>query len=81
MLNIAKALMQSSENNMPPPLQMPGVPVAPTDTIGPEMAKWQAEMENAQRAEQAKAQLMGSIFGLAGSALGGWGMGGFKKFW
>lgn len=81
MLNIAKALLQGSEGNAPQPLQMPGIPVAPTDVIGPEMAKWQAEMENARQAEQAKSALLGSIFGLGGSALGGWGMGGFKKFW
>lgn len=81
MLRIAKALLNSSEQQAPPPLNLPGVGVAPTDTIGPEMAKWQAEMENARMAEQAKASLLGSVFGLAGSALGGWGMGGFKKFW
>jgi hypothetical protein len=81
MLRIAKSLLDSSEGATPAPLSLPGVGVAPTDTIGPQMAKWQAEMENARMAEQAKSALMGSIFGLVGSGLGGWGMGGFKKFW
>lgn len=81
MLRIAKALLDSSEGQLPAPLNLPGVGVAPTDTIGPEMAKWQAEMENARMAEQAKASLLGSIFGLGGAALGGWATGGFKKFW
>lgn len=81
MLNIARALIEQSKANAPAPISLPGTSVAPTDTIGPEMAKWQVEVENARKAEEAKSALMGSIFGLAGSALGGWGMGGFKKFW
>jgi hypothetical protein len=81
MLRIAEALRGQSQQKAPGPIGVPGVGVAPTDTIGPEMAKWQSEMENARMAEQAKSALLGSLFGLAGSALGGWGMGGFKKMW
>lgn len=76
-LMLAKALQQGA----PQPLGLPGVGVAPTDTIGPEMAKWQAEVQQQQMEQQAKQALMGSIFGLVGAGLGGWGSGGFKKFW
>lgn len=74
---LAKALQQGA----PAPLGLPSVGVAPTDTIGPEMAKWQAEMQQQQMQQQAKQALMGSVFGLLGAGLGGWGSGGFKKFW
>jgi hypothetical protein len=56
-------------------------PVAPTDTITPQMMAYQGQMQNWQAGQNANNALMGSIFGLAGSALGGWGSGGFKKFW
>ena len=55
----------------------PQTPVAPTDVVGPIMAKYQAEMAKYQ-ADQAKQNaMMGALFGLGGSALGGWASGGF----
>lgn len=56
-------------------------PIAPTDTMTPQMASYQGQMQNWQAGQNASNALMGSIFGLAGSALGGWGTGGFKKPW
>lgn len=54
-----------------------GTQVAPTDVIGPIMQKWQTDVQNAQLATKAKQALMGSVFGLAGSGLGAWGLQGF----
>lgn len=59
----------------------PQVTVAPTDTTGPMMAKYQAELMKYQ-ADQAKQNAMwGALAGLGGAALGGWATGGFPAFW
>lgn len=59
----------------------PAANVAPTDTTGPAMAKYQAELMKYQTEQQKQQALMGALFGLGGSALGGWAMGGFPAFW
>jgi len=56
----------------------PGVNVAPTDVTGPIMAKYQAEMAKYMAEQQRQNAIMGGLFGLGGSALGGWMMGGAK---
>jgi hypothetical protein len=66
---------------MPQQLNTQQQPIAPTDTMTPQMMAYQGQMQNWQAGQNANNALMGSIFGLAGSALGGWGSGGFKKFW
>lgn len=60
--------------------QTPGAPptqVAQTDVIGPIMAKWQGEIQNAMLKQQAQRALQGSVFGLGGSGLSAWGLNGF----
>lgn len=59
----------------------PQTQVAPTDVTTPYIAQQQQQMQAWQQGQQNNNALMGSIFGLGGSALGGWGLGGFKKFW
>jgi hypothetical protein len=59
------------------PQQTPQTGVAPTDITGPTMMAYQAQLANSQRPNAA----LGALSGLGGAALGGWGSGGFKKFW
>ena len=59
----------------------PQVNVAPVDTTGPIMAKYQAELAKYMQEQQQKQALMGAIAGLGGSMAGGWAMGGFPAFW
>lgn len=78
-LNEAISLMSGSP--MPTYQGLPQSQIAPTDTITPQMMAYQGQQQNWQTGQNASNALMGSIFGLAGSALGGWGLGGFKKPW
>ena len=59
----------------------PQVTVQPTDTVGPQMAKYQSEMARWQAEQQRQNALWGALAGLGGSALSGWAMGGFPAFW
>lgn len=56
----------------------PQTQMTPTDVVGPQVAQYQGQMQNYQIGQSANNALMGSLFGMAGTALGGWGMGGFK---
>lgn len=59
----------------------PGAVVQPTDTIGPKMAQYQADFAKWKAEQDKQNALMGALFGLGGSALSGWAMGGFPAFW
>lgn len=72
------SLAQALAGNYPSFGSSPQVQVAPTDTIGPQMAAYQAQLANWQAEQNQQNALMGGLFGLAGSALtaglmpGGW---------
>jgi hypothetical protein len=52
--------------------------IAPPDYQGAVAQKYAGDMNAWQAKQQASSGLLGSIFGLAGSGLGGWALGGFK---
>ena len=55
--------------------------VAPTDVSGNYWNSYAAQVQQQQNQQQQDSAMMSGLFGLGSAALGGWGMGGFKKFW
>lgn len=77
---LAGLLGQSSGVSVPQFSPAPTSQVAPADITGPTALQYQGQLNafNQERADDRA--LMGSIFGLGGTALGGWASGGFKGF-
>jgi hypothetical protein len=79
-LNEISALMSGSQVQQPNFVGTPQTNVAPVDYAGIVNNNYQGQMAQ-YSADQAKQGAMyGAIGGMAGTALGGWGMGGFKGF-
>lgn len=78
-INEISALLGGTQVAGPQFNQTPQVGVAPTDVIGPIMAKYQGDLAQWQNAQQQQQQMLGNLFGLGGAALGGWARGGFKS--
>lgn len=77
-INEVSALMGTGTGVQNPSfVNTPQTQVAPTDTITPQLASYQGQMNAWQQGQQNNNALMGSIFGLAGAGLGGWARGGF----
>ncbi len=80
-INEITALLRGSGVQQPNFVGTPSPGVAPVDYTGLVNNNYQGQMA-AYSADQAKEGAMwGGLGSLAGTALGGWGMGGFKKFW
>jgi hypothetical protein len=77
--NELSSLMGFSPGVQVPNFQNPGqTGIAPPDYQGAVANKYAGDMAAWQAKQQASSGLLGSIFGLAGSGLGGWAFGGFK---
>lgn len=77
-INEITALLSGSQVSQPNFTNTPQTSVAPTDLIGATYASSGINSQNAAQKQSANNALMGGLFGLGGSALGGWGYGGFK---
>ena len=81
-INEVSALMGTSGGVQMPQFGNVNSPqLAPTDVTGPTYASYQGQLANWQNQQQQSQAAMGGLFGLGSAALGGWGMGGFKKPW
>lgn len=80
-INEITALMSGSQVSQPNFTNTPQTGVAQTDIIGPTNLQHQTNMAGWQAGQNSKNAMMGGLFGLGGSALGGWGSSGFKPFW
>lgn len=81
-LQEAAALMGTAPGvTMPQFSPIPQTAIAPTDITGPTALAYQGQMNQYNQQQGARNAAMGGLFGLGGSALGGWGMSGFKPFW
>ncbi len=76
-LNEINAMLSGTQVGTPQFGQTPQSQVAPADITGPTMAKYQGELNAFNAQQQARNAEMGALYGLAGSALGGWGQSGF----
>lgn len=76
-LNEISALLSGSQVTNPQFAAVPQVNMANTDVITPTYASYNANLSNANQGNST----LGGLFGLGSSALGGWGMSGFNKFW
>ena len=76
--DIAKLLGTSPGVTTPQFTQAPQVGVAPTDVVGPINTAYQAQLANWNAQNQRQSSLLGGLFGLGGTALGGWASGGFR---
>jgi len=77
--NELASLMGFAPGVQVPQFQNPsGTGIAPPDYQGAVAQKYAGDMQAYQMKQQQNSSLLGSIFGMAGAGLGGWGMGGFK---
>lgn len=76
--DIAKLLGTSPGVTTPQFSQAPQVGVAPTDVVGPINTQYQSQLANWNAQNQRQSSLLGGLFGLGGTALGGWASGGFR---
>jgi hypothetical protein len=77
-LNEISALMSGSQVGMPNFTSTPQSNVANTDVAGITNAGFQNQFQNYNAQMQQNNAMYGALGSMAGSALGGWGMGGFK---
>lgn len=77
-LNEFNALRSSSQIQQPTFTNVPGSNAAPTDTSAAYNQQYQGELNSYNQRIASNNATMGSLFELGGSALSGWGMGGFK---
>jgi len=80
-LNTLAALMSGSQMQGPQFVNTPQTGVQPADVTGATALQYQGQLANWQANQQANNAMMGGLFGLGGSALGGWAGAGFPKFW
>ncbi len=78
-LNEISALMSNSQVQQPNFTNTPQPQVANTDIAGINNSAFQNNFANYNAQMQQKNAMYGALGGAAGAALGGWGMGGFKK--
>jgi len=80
-INEVAALLGTGNGvSMPQFSQVPGVQVAPTDISSPYNMQYQGQMAQSQAGQQQQNAMMGGLFGLGGSALTAYGLGGgFKR--
>lgn len=76
--DIAKLLGTSPGVTTPQFTQAPQVGVAPTDVIGPINQQYQSSLASWNANNQRQNSLLGGLFGLGGTALGGWASGKFR---
>ncbi len=76
-LNELNALLSGTQVSQPQFTPMAPVNVAPTDVTGAVYGSYGGELQNANRRQSAMNAAMGGLFGLGGSALGGWAYRGF----
>lgn len=77
-LNEVSALMSGSQVGQPNFVSTPSTGVSGTDVIGPTNAAYQGQLANWNAQNQSRNAMLGGIFGLGGTAAGGWASGGFK---
>lgn len=77
-LNEISALMSGSQVSQPNFVGTPQTQVAPTDVIGAYNNAYQGQMQGYNAQMQQQNAIYGALGSAAGTALGGWGMGGFK---
>lgn len=80
-LNEISALLSNSQVQQPNFVGTPQTNVAPIDYTGLVNNNYQGQMAQYQSDQQKQGALYGALGSMAGTALGGWGMGGFKKPW
>lgn len=78
-INEISALTSGSQVSQPNFVSTPNTGVQGTDVIGPTYAAYNANVANANQARNSQNAMLGGLFGLGGSALGGWAGTGFKK--
>lgn len=66
---------------MPQFASVPQTQLQGTDVVGPINTQYQGQLANFNAKNASNQATQGGLFGLAGSALSGWGAGGFNKFW
>lgn len=76
--DVATLLGTSPGVTTPQFTQAPQVGVAPTDVVGPINQQYQASLASWNANNQRQNSLLGGLFGLGGTALGGWASGGFR---
>lgn len=79
-LNEISALLSNSQVQQPNFVGTPQTQVAPVDYAGIVNNNYQGQMQAYQADQQRQGALYGALGSMAGTALGGWGMGGFKGF-
>jgi hypothetical protein len=79
-LNEISALMSNSQVQQPNFTNTPQPTVAPIDYTGLVNNNYQGQMAAYTADQQKQGALYGALGSMAGTALGGWGMGGFKGF-
>lgn len=77
-LNEISALLSNSQVQLPSFVGTPQTTVGGVDYAGIVNNNYQGQMQAYQAQQQKQGALYGAIGSLAGTALGGWGMGGFK---
>jgi hypothetical protein len=80
-INEITALMSGGQVNQPSFGQTPQSSVANTDVAGITQQGYENSLIPWKQDVASKNAMMGGLFSLGGAALGGWGSGGFKKFW
>jgi hypothetical protein len=80
-INEITALLRGSGVQQPSFVGTPQSNVAPVDYTGLVSNNYNAQMAGYNAERQQQGAMLGAIGGMAGTALGGWGSGGFKKFW
>ena len=78
-LNEITALLTGSQVTQPSFVNTPTATVAPTDVAGITQSAYQNSLVPYNAENSYNNALMGGLFGMGGSALGGWGMGGGAK--
>lgn len=76
--DVATLLGTSPGVTTPQFTQAPQVGVAPTDVVGPINQQYQSSLASWNANNQRQNSLLGGLFGLGGTALGGWASGGFR---
>jgi hypothetical protein len=77
-LNEISALLSNSQVSQPNFVNTPQTNVAPVDVAGIQQAGYQNSLVPWQAQNERNNAMIGGIAGIAGSALGGWGRGGFS---
>lgn len=80
-INEITALMSGSQVSNPSYVNTPQSSVAPVDVGGIYNNAYANQLQGYGIQQQGQNAMLGGLAGLGGAALGGWGMGGFKKFW